>query len=276
MCNRLVRLALFMILLSSLIALAGSSNFKTIIRRTSDGPDKPPRDSHAIGASPRDVVPVSFEDIASGRFQPMETKSVHLPQLIEGDQYPNTLLFADPPKAAWAPIIDVTEPISYRALNALVQRYRHLHVYRNYRNGGFDSRIIVVRKAPLHGVVVARGSRIEGLNERIVEIEHVRRRYGMEVAWARFHRLFTPVEDVAPAEDSRDKTYRRGSPTWADIVASEFIPVAGTAPEAIREHLDLHRIGKFKSLDGKHWLGIRVSPQGIADHYEAALHEAHL
>ncbi|SPO28660.1 uncharacterized protein UTRI_04538 [Ustilago trichophora] len=229
-----------------------------------------PQQSTFLRVRPFDTTSVSFDDIMSGRFQPTGIGSVHIPQLIEGEEYPHTLLFADPPKPAWAPIVDVTEPISFRALNALVHRYRHLHVYRSNTHEGFDSYIVIVRKPPIQGVAIIRGSRIHGLNQRIQEIEYIRQRYGSEVVWSRFHRLFTPFDELLASEPGK------ATPTWADIVASDFVPSLGENPVAIREHLNRHRLGKFKSLDGKHWLGIRVKPMGIADHYESMIHEARI
>lgn len=229
-----------------------------------------PQQSASFRVSPFDTTSVSFDDIVSGRFQPTGIESIHIPQLIEGEQYPNTLLFADPPKPTWAPIVDVTEPISFRALNALVHRYRHLHVYRSNPHGDFDSYIVMMRKSPIQRLAIVPGSRLHGLNQRIQEIEYIRQRYGPEVVWSRFHRLFTPLDELLTSEPGK------ATPTWADIVASDFIPSLGENPVAIREHLNRHRLGKFYSLDGKHWLGIRVNPLGIADHYESVIHEAHI
>ncbi|SPO28148.1 uncharacterized protein UTRI_04538_B [Ustilago trichophora] len=233
-------------------------------------PSTSPQQSTSLGASSFDTTPVHFDDILSGRFQPTGIESIHIPHLIEGDRYPNTLLFADPPKPAWAPIVDVTDPISFHSLNALVHRYRHLHIYRNNPDGSFDSYIMIVRSSPIKGLVIARGSRIDGLNQRIQEIEYIRRKYGPEVVWSRFYRLFTPIDELVTSEQ------RKAWPTWADIVASDVIPSFGENPIEIREHLNRHRFGKFESLDGKYWLGIRVNPLGIADHYESAIHEAHI
>ena len=227
--------------------------------------------SNSVRLLSSDINPISFDDIMQGRFVPVPVKETHIAHILEGDQHPDTLLFADPPKASWAPIIDLTYPRPFRSLNALMQRYKHLHIYRHPvhpYSDSFDSVVVLLRRPPNpYGVVTAAGSRIVGLNERIREIEYIRHRYGANVAWARFHKTFTPIENAGI-----DAT--RASKTWAEIVASPFVASFGANPLDLRLHLDHYRMAKFLSLDGRHLLGIRVNPQGVADHYEQEVVDA--
>ncbi|CDU25278.1 uncharacterized protein SPSC_05112 [Sporisorium scitamineum] len=220
--------------------------------------------------SPYDLTPISFDDIIQGRFRPVPISQTLFPHIVEGDQYPDTLLFADPPEKNWAPIIDLTQPHSFRSLNALLQRHRHLHIYRNRfgsSNGEFDSIIVLAdRSSKRPGINIAPGARIFGFNERIREIESIKRRYGFNVAWARFHSLFTPIQ-------ADENEARSGSRTWADIVTSPFVQSVGMQGKELRQHLDHFRMGKFLSIDGSHVMGIRISPEGVAEHYEEALHQ---
>lgn len=221
-------------------------------------------------ASISDFSLVSFDDIIQGRFVPLPVSQTHLKDVIEGEQDPYTLLFSDQSKAEaeGAPIIELTHPRSFRSLNALMHRYRHVHIYRHISgpdDGFFESKIVLMRRQPLPGgISIAPGSRVIGLDERISEIEHIRRRYGLEVAWARFHKLFTSLEGI----DQAQVAIR----TWADIVSSPFVPV-DQGGSGIRYYLDFYRMGKFLSLDGRHILGIRINLQGVADHYEQAINE---
>ncbi|SJX63996.1 uncharacterized protein SRS1_11236 [Sporisorium reilianum f. sp. reilianum] len=218
--------------------------------------------------SPDDLSPISFDDIRQGRFVPVPISQTRISDIIEGDRYPDALLFADPPQTNWAPIIDLTQPLSFRSLNALLQRYRHLHIYRNRygsRRGDFDSIVVLAgRSLKTPEIHIAPGARIAGLNERIYAIESIKRKYGFNLAWARFHSLFTPIRI-----DGNDAS--GGKKTWADIVASPFVQSVGLQGEELRQHLDHFRMGKFLSFDGSRVLGIRISPEGIAEHHEQAL-----
>ncbi|TKY89886.1 hypothetical protein EX895_001183 [Sporisorium graminicola] len=220
--------------------------------------------------SPYDDSPISFDDIIQGHFLPVPISQTRIAHIIEGNQYPETLLFADVPQPNWAPIVDLTQPQSFRSLNALLQRYRHLHIYRNRfgaNSGEFDSIVLLTGRSPkVPAINIAAGARVFGLNERIREMESIRRRYGMNVAWARFHSLFRPIE-------GEQANARAASKTWADIVASPFVHSVGMLGIELRQHLDHFRMGKFLSIDGSHVLGIRISPEGVAEHYEQALHQ---
>lgn len=143
---------------------------------------------------------VSYEDILQGRFR-------HTDTVPASEHHPDTFLFADPPQRGWAPIFDLTHLQPYSSLKPLVHRYRHLHIYRTLPSARLQSHIIVLqtdlRKPPL----LTDGNRIHDLNERINRIEYIKSRYGRKVAWARFHKLFTPIHGPEKA-----------GPLWEEIV----------------------------------------------------------
>ncbi len=132
-------------------------------------------------------TPVSYDDIAERRFSPLASAPSNTLSPFEGDGDSATFLFADPPEEHFAPIIDLTHPRTFSSLNALIHRWKHLHIYRTQPDGSVHSLTFLMRRPPNAGYELARGWKVVGLNERIHTIEYIKRRYGASVAWARFH-----------------------------------------------------------------------------------------
>lgn len=219
------------------------------------------RDPDAHGATQ-----ISFSHILSDKFRHVSLSSAPPTQeeLASAGNDPTTFLFSDPPKLRSAPIVDLSQPRPFRSLNALVHRYRHLHVYRSLGNGLTDSRILLMRRPPSTEILVVPSDKVVGLDERIKDIEYVKRNYGDEVAWLRFHKLFTPLPEQAEAG-------WKGK-GWKMMMNSGLTSVSERSWEEIRQELDEKRVGKLLSKDGQSWLGIRINPQGLAEHYDVSLH----
>lgn len=219
-----------------------------------------------LDASSFAIYPISFDDLISDHFYPLLPHRLHLSDIIAGEHSPHTILVSDTSKRNLAPIIDLTHPLPYPSLNALMARYQHLHVYRLRPDDTVQSIMIVPRSRPVSGVVVMPGP--NSVKERIREIEYVKRKYGENVAWARFHKLFSPVQQV----EGEGEGSGRGMPTWADIVASELLDARSVEGGTIRERLDRERLGRFRSLDRSSWFGVRVGRDGVANHLEEAVY----
>jgi hypothetical protein len=219
---------------------------------------------------PFDPTPLSFDDIVDGRYVPTPITSTHISQLTEAENDATTLLLADDTRHSAGPIVDLTNPRSYRSFNALVHRYRMVDLYRILPDGSIDARSLFFSPRAKKLLSITKGAPLIALHERISKIEHIRRNYGDNVAWARFHRPFTPVHRAIRESGVQVQ------PTWKDVLATGFFqtPIRGQAAE-IRTYFDTHRIAKFISIDGTHFLGVRIDADGIASHLEAPMHEFH-
>lgn len=220
--------------------------------------------------NPFDPTPLSFDDVVDGRYLHTPIASTHISQLTEAENDPTTLLLADDTRHSVGPIVDLTNPRSYRSFNALVHRYRMVNFYRILPDGSIDARSLFFSPRAKKLLSITRGAPLVALQERISKIEHIRRNYGDNVAWARFHRPFTPVSRAVRESGVQVQ------PTWKDILATGFYqtPIRGRVEE-IRTYFDTHRMAKFISIDGMHFLGIRIDADGIASHLEAPMHQFH-